>query len=130
VDAAAPRPNGRPIRVLVVDDDAKFAAVVVRALARAGFACVTASSGGEALDWIATVHPDALVLDVMIPPPNGYEVCARLRAEGWRHAIVMVSARHNPADVEMARRAGADDFLAKPFPLAELVAAVQRLTAP
>jgi DNA-binding response OmpR family regulator len=113
----------------VVDDDVKFAALVVRALARAGFACVTATSGAEALEWVAAVPPDALVLDVMIPPPNGYEVCARLRADGWPHAIVMVSARHSPADVDLARRAGADEFLAKPFPLAHLVATVRRLTA-
>jgi DNA-binding response OmpR family regulator len=114
--------------VLVVDDDPKFASVVVRSLDRAGYTCLTASCGDDALRMIGEHRPDAVVLDVMIPPPTGYEVCEQLRADGWTRGIVMVSARHSPVDRAAALRAGADEFLGKPFPLAQLVAVVAALT--
>jgi DNA-binding response OmpR family regulator len=72
-------------------------------------------------------QPRAIVLDVMIPPPDGLEVCRRLRSGGWAGGVVIVSARSSPADREAATLAGVDRFLAKPFPLAELVFAVHAL---
>ena len=66
-------------------------------------------------------HPDVIVLDVMMPHPSGIEVCRHLRADGWTGGVVIVSARSSPADRAAAERAGADVFLAKPFPLDELV---------
>jgi DNA-binding response OmpR family regulator len=117
-------------RVLVVDDDPKFAGIVVRCLDRAGYECVVADSGDQALLAVLEHHPDAIVLDVMMPPPDGIEVCRQLRADGWTGGIVMVSARSNPADHDVAVRVGADEFLGKPFPLVELVSAIDNLVGP
>lgn len=125
------RQNNGP-RVLVVDDDTKLAGILMRALERAGYECIDAQSGDQALWAVMSGQPDALVLDVMIPHPSGVEVCRYLRGQGWQGGIVMISARSNPDDRATATRAGADVFLAKPFGLTELVAAVQALvgTAP
>ncbi len=124
----APDPTG-PARgaVLVVDDDDKLASVIVRALERAGYRCRTAATGDQALWAINTERPDALVLDVMIPHPSGVEVCRHLRADGYDGPILMVSARSSPADRAAASRAGADDFVAKPFQLSDLVVTLDAL---
>lgn len=106
--------------VLVVDDDDKLSALLVRSLERAGYSCLSAGSGDQAL-WAVSAHaPDALVLDVMIPHPSGVEVCRHLRSVGYEGAIVVMSGRSNPQDRAAAERAGADRFLAKPFVLGEL----------
>jgi DNA-binding response OmpR family regulator len=115
------------VTVLVVDDDPKFAHIVVRCLDRAGYHCAAAHSGDEALGAMDDLKPDVVVLDVMMPGLSGIDVCQRLRAEGWTGGVVIVSARGNWTDRADALRAGADAFLAKPVPLAELVAAVDEL---
>ncbi|MET0727089.1 MAG: response regulator [Acidimicrobiales bacterium] len=113
--------------VVVVDDDDKLAAVIVRALELAGYHCRVAASGDQTL-WAVNDHPpDALVLDVMIPHPSGIEVCRHLRAGGYDGVIVVISARSNPDDYAAAQRAGADRFLAKPFALSDLVANLDEL---
>jgi DNA-binding response OmpR family regulator len=110
--------------VLVVDDDEKLAAVIVRALERSGYVCQVAMSGDETL-WAVQEHlPDALVLDVMIPHPGGVETCAYLRRHGFRGPVVVISGRSDPDDRAAAFRAGADQFLPKPFALSELVEAL------
>jgi DNA-binding response OmpR family regulator len=122
-------PSPHPV-VLVVDDDLKFADIVVRRLERAGYDCVTGESGDQAL-WAVLEHrPRTIVLDVMMPHPSGIEVCRHLRADGWTGGVVIMSARSNPDDRATAVRAGADAFLAKPFALDDLVATVDSLTAP
>lgn len=115
--------------VVVVDDDYKLAAVIVRALERAGYHCRVAASGDQTLWAVSDRPPDALVLDVMIPHPSGIEVCRHLRAGGYDGVIVVISARSNPDDHATARRAGADWFLAKPFALSDLVANLDELLA-
>ncbi len=110
--------------VLVVDDDPKFARIAMRVLGRAGYVCFTEGSGEEALNAVTRHRPTVVVLDIMIPPPDGLSVCRRLRAQGWPGGIVMVSARNSPADRDAAVKAGADTFLGKPFPLPDLVSAV------
>jgi two-component system OmpR family response regulator len=114
-------------RVLVVDDDPKFVRVVVRCLERAGYQCATAQSGDEALRVARDQEPGAIVLDVMMPGQSGIDVCQRLRAGGWAGGIIIVSARSNSADRADAARVGADAFLAKPFPLGDLVNTVDAL---
>lgn len=121
------RPTGL---LLVVDDDPKFVDIVVRFLGRVGYQCVVATSGYEALQAVGEHTVDAIVLDLMMPGPNGIEVCQRLRAEGWSGGIVIVSARSNSADRVEAMRAGADAFLAKPFPLIELASTIGELVGP
>jgi DNA-binding response OmpR family regulator len=110
--------------VLVVDDDEKLAAVIVRALERAGYLCRIATSGDETL-WAVQEHvPEALVLDVMIPHPSGVETCGYLRRHGFAGPVIVISGRSHPDDRAAAARAGADRFLAKPFALSELVTAL------
>ena len=125
----APPPETSTLRgrVLVVDDDPKFARLAVRSLERAGYECVVGESGDQAL-WAVLRHQiDAIVLDVMMPHPGGMEVCRHLRANGWIGGVVIVSARSNPSDQATAARAGADAFLSKPFPLDSLVSAIDAL---
>ena len=113
--------SSTPLHVLVVDDDEKMAAVIVRALERVGYVCSIAGSGDAAL-WAVQEHvPDALVLDVMIPHPSGVETCGYLRRHGFVGPVIVISGRSHPDDRAAAARAGADRFLAKPFALAELV---------
>ena len=114
--------------MLVVDDDVKLAGILTRSLGRAGYACTVAVSGDQALWAFAAVEPDALVVDVMIPHPSGSVVCRRLRDDGFAGPIIMMSARGNPDDRVDAHRAGADLFLAKPFPLVDLARALAHLT--
>jgi DNA-binding response OmpR family regulator len=114
-------------RVLVVDDDPKFVAIVARFLERAGYECVVAESGHQALQAVREHSLDAIVLDLMMPGPSGIEVCRRLRAEGWDGGIVIVSARSNSADRAEGIRVGADAFLSKPFPLSELASTIEEI---
>lgn len=112
------------LSVLVVDDDLKLASVIVRCLERAGYACTAAHSGDEALWALNRQAPDAIVMDVMIPHPSGIEVCRHMRATGFAGPIIVISARSTPDDRDAATRSGATDFLAKPFPLANLLSSL------
>lgn len=114
-------------RVLVVDDDPKFVDIVVRFLERVGYECVVAESGDDALSAMGGHALDAIVLDVMMPGASGIEVCQHIRADGWAGGIVVVSARSNSADRAEAMLAGADAFLAKPFPLIELASTIDEV---
>ena len=102
------------MRILVVDDEPRLVAAVQRGLQAEGFAVDTASSGDEGL-WMATEHPyDAIVLDIMLPGLNGYQVCQRLReAEIWT-PILMLTAKDGEWDEAEALDLGADDYLSKP----------------
>lgn len=110
------------MRVLVVEDEAKMASLVRRALEREGYAVDVASNGPDAI-WHAIEHDyDAIVLDVMIPPPDGFEVCRRLRAaERWA-PILLLTARDAIDDRVTGLDSGADDYLLKPFSIEELYA--------
>jgi two-component system OmpR family response regulator len=113
--------------VLVVEDDPKMADMLRRALGREGYSVDTAADGDEAL-WAATEHPyDALVLDAMIPGPDGFEVCRRLRGAGRWVPVLMLTARDRVEDRVRGLDAGADDYLTKPFALTELFARVRAL---
>lgn len=116
--------------VLVVDDDPKFTSIAVRTLERAGYRCTTGASGEQALRAAQDNPPDAIVLDLVMPRPNGIEVCHRLRTSGWAGGVIIVSARNDPADRAVAAAAGADAFLGKPFLLDDLVYAVDTLVRP
>jgi DNA-binding response OmpR family regulator len=108
--------------VLVVDDDAPIREALERALRLEGFAVATAEGGRAALAAVARKPPAAIVLDVTMPDLNGRAVCARLRADGVRTPILILSARDEVADRVAGLQAGADDYLVKPFAVEELVA--------
>jgi two-component system, OmpR family, response regulator MprA len=113
--------------VLVVDDDAAVRRSVATALARDGYDVVTVDGGSAALTHAAGSGVDAVVLDVAMPEPNGLEVCRRLRARGDRTPVLMLTARDLVDDRVAGLDAGADDYLVKPFALAELRARLRAL---
>lgn len=115
------------MRVLVVEDDAKMSAAICRALSSAGVVADVTASGHDA-HWMAVATAyDALVLDVMLPDVDGFEVCRRLRADDVAVPIIMVTAKDAVADRVRGLDAGADDYLPKPFSLAELLARLRAL---
>ncbi|MFI5048199.1 MAG: response regulator transcription factor [Acidimicrobiia bacterium] len=116
------------MRVLVVEDEVKMAALVKRALEREGYAVDVAGNGQDGL-WLGSENAyDAIVLDVMIPAPNGFEVCRELRARGMWAPVLLLTARDGVDDRVTGLDAGADDYLAKPFSFAELAARLRALT--
>jgi two-component system OmpR family response regulator len=116
------------MRLLVVEDDPGMAALLVRSLQREGYAVDAAANGADAL-WNALENDyDAVVLDAMIPAPDGFEVCRRMRAEGRWAPVLMLTARDAVPDRVRGLDSGADDYLTKPFALVELFARVRSLT--
>ncbi|WP_028067058.1 response regulator transcription factor [Solirubrobacter soli] len=115
------------MRILVVDDEPSVRDALDRALRMDGYRVQLASDGTEALDALAHTPPDAIVLDVLMPEPNGLEVCRRLRAAGDRTPVLMLTARDAVPDRVKGLDAGADDYLVKPFALEELGARLRAL---
>jgi len=116
------------VRVLVVEDEPKMASLIERALVREGYAVDVAGSGEEALWASDEINYDAIVLDAMIPPPDGFEVCRRMRADGRWNPVLMLTARDGVDDRVRGLDAGADDYLTKPFVLSELMARLRAVT--
>jgi two-component system response regulator MprA len=115
------------MRILVVDDERAVRGSVRRALALEGYFVSEAESGQQALDELKTCAMDAVVLDVLMPGLDGFDVCRRLRAAGERVPILMLTAREGIADRVAGLDAGADDYLVKPFALEELLARLRAL---
>ncbi len=114
-------------RILVVEDEDAIAQGLVLNLERKGYAVALARDGQEALERIAVEAFDLIVLDVRLPEVDGFEVCQRLRNSGNLTPILMLTARSQPDDVVYGLKLGADDYVTKPFDLAELLARVEGL---
>ena len=114
-----------PERVLVVDDDALVRRMLTRSLVAEGFEVEHVADGGAALAAAEASAPDLVVLDVTMPGLDGLAVCRRLRANGLRGSIIMLTARDAVADRVAGLEAGADDYLVKPFHFEELVARIR-----
>jgi two-component system, OmpR family, response regulator len=115
------------MRILVVEDDPKMAGLVRRGLAEKGNVADVAERGEEAI-WMAQAHPyDAIVLDLMLPGLDGIETCAALRQAGVWTPVLMLTARDAIEDRVAGLDAGADDYLTKPFSIAELRARLRAL---
>ncbi len=112
-------------RVLVVEDDHGLRDVVARGLREHGFTVVTAVDGASALGTAATADFDATVLDIGLPDADGRDVCQALRAAGMTSPILFLTARGEVGDRLSGFAAGGDDYLAKPFHIAELVARLE-----
>jgi two-component system OmpR family response regulator len=110
--------------VLVVDDEENIAYLVASAMRLAGHEVVSAATGAAAVEEAKAFAPDVVVLDVMLPDFDGFEVMRRLRATGSRAAIVFLTARSDTADRVRGLTTGGEDYVVKPFAVEELVARV------
>jgi two-component system OmpR family response regulator len=111
--------------VLVVDDEPNITDLVATALRYEGFEVVTALSGRAALGEVAANRPDLLILDVMLPDLDGFEVARRLRQDGRRVPILFLTAKDATEDKVRGLTLGGDDYVTKPFSLEELIARVR-----
>jgi two-component system response regulator MprA len=115
-------------RVLVVEDDAAVRRMLERSLGAEGFRVTGAADGGRALAAAEGATPDLVVLDVAMPGMDGFEVCRRLRAKGLAGGVLMLTARDSVSDRVRGLESGADDYVVKPFAIAEVVARLRALT--
>jgi len=116
-----------PSRILVAEDDRATRESLVRALELEGYEVNAVRNGAEALAEIDEHAPDAIAVDVMMPDVDGFTVCRRLRARGDRTPIIILTARTETSDRVSGLDAGADDYLAKPYDLDELLARIRAL---
>jgi len=114
-------------RVLVVDDEQSISDLVSTSLRFVGFDVRTAASGQEALRVAEEFKPQAMVLDVMLPDLNGFEVCEKLRNEGQEVGVLFLTAKDAVEDKVYGLTRGGDDYMTKPFSLEELVARLKAL---
>ena len=114
-------------RVLVVDDEPNIVDVISMALRFQGFAVESAGTGADALTQVAAFRPDLIVLDVMLPDMEGFEVAKRLGAQRAGTPIIFLTARDAPEDKLRGLTTGGDDYVTKPFSLEELLARVRNV---
>ena len=113
--------------ILVVEDDAGIRVVVQDNLTSQGYHVVTADNGMKGLELAQKLNPDLIILDVMLPLMDGFEICKRLRKEGITSPIMMLTVKDEEVDKVLGLELGADDYVTKPFSLKELSARVKAL---
>lgn len=116
----------KAVNILIIDDDPRITALLKRALTFEGFSATVAGNGTDGLNQALTGNPDLVVLDIMMPGLDGWEVCRRIRAEK-DVPVLMLTARDEVADRVKGLDIGADDYLVKPFALEEFLARVRAL---
>jgi DNA-binding response OmpR family regulator len=121
--ASVVAPNGRS--VLIVEDDPSIALGLRMNLESEGYEVMSAEDGEKALDVVRSDAPELIILDVMLPKMNGFEVLRTLRREGHTMPIIILSARTGEMDKVTGLELGAEDYVAKPFSLAELLARIR-----
>ena len=114
-------------RILVVDDENSISELIATSLKFVGFDVRTAASGSQALQIAEEFKPHALILDVMLPDQNGFEVCRQLRNEGHNVGVLFLTAKDSVEDKIAGLTIGGDDYVTKPFSLEELVARLRAL---
>jgi len=116
-------------KVLIVDDEANIVISLEFLMEQAGYDIRVAKNGQEALEQVTEFRPDLVLLDVMMPKINGFEVCRRIREEpAWQNIkIVMLTAKGREVEVTKGLALGADSYITKPFSTKELMAEVRRM---
>ncbi|HSD49152.1 MAG TPA: response regulator transcription factor [Actinomycetota bacterium] len=127
MDVPTMEPKAPSARVLVVDDESSITDLVATVLRYEGFGVQTADTGRAALAAVTSFRPHLVVLDVMLPDLDGFEVQRRLAADGLRVPILFLTARDSTEDTVRGLTMGADDYVTKPFSLEELVARVRAI---
>jgi DNA-binding response OmpR family regulator len=115
------------VRILVIEDDPNILKLLPSDLELEGYTVITAKDGMEGLDRARTVKPDLIILDIMLPKMNGYDICRTLRKDGSDTPIIMLTAKGQEADKVIGLDMGADDYVTKPFGGMELLARVKAL---
>jgi DNA-binding response OmpR family regulator len=109
-------------RVLIIEDDPAMLRGLVDNFTLRGYAVTGAADGGEGLQAALGQQPDLLILDIMLPTMNGYEICRQIRDAGLDMPIIMLTAKGQEEDIVLGLKLGADDYVKKPFSVAELMA--------
>ena len=115
---------GEPKTVLIVEDEKNIVDILRFNLQREGYRTLEAYDGKDGLDKAVSENPDLILLDVMLPQMNGFDVCLTLRAQGSNVPVIILTAREEEADKVLGLEIGADDYITKPFSMRELVARV------
>jgi two-component system OmpR family response regulator len=116
------------MRLLIVEDELRLSALLRRGLTEVGHSVDSVATGQEGIDFAEFTSYDAIILDVMLPDIDGFEICRLLRKRGDHTPILLLTARDAIADRVEGLDAGADDYVVKPFSLAELAARIRALT--
>ena len=119
--------NAPATRILIVEDDESILLGLKLNLEAEGFIVTTETDGSEGLRCAQESPPDVMILDIMLPKENGFEVVRKLRASGHTFAVLLLSARSSEQDKVMGLELGADDYITKPFGVAELLARVRAI---
>jgi DNA-binding response OmpR family regulator len=118
-------PSGIVMRILVVEDDPTLGSFISTALRDAGYATEVAADGARGLDLAVQLHPDLAIVDIMLPELDGFTLIESLRRQGLTMPVIILSAKRSVDDRLRGLRIGGDDYLTKPFAMAELLARVQ-----
>ena len=116
------------MEILIVEDDRRMASLLDRGLQGEGHRVFVASDGPEGLDFARLREYDVIVLDVLLPGMNGFEIAERLRQEGNKTPILMLTAKDAPGDAVQGLDSGADDYITKPFSFEELLARIRAVS--
>jgi DNA-binding response OmpR family regulator len=117
-------------KILVVDDELAFLELITARLEASGYEVITAKDGVEGLDKAKNLNPDLVILDILMPKLDGYEVCRFLKFDE-KHSgipIIMLSAKTQEIDKEISKQVRADDYITKPFENTELLEKIRKLT--
>ena len=112
-------------KVMLIDDEENLQEAIERLLVQGGYAFCGARDAESGLALLATEKPDLLLLDVMLPGMNGFDLCTRIRAEGRRIPIIFLSAKNDIVDKSVGFKAGGDDYVTKPFNATELLLRIE-----
>ena len=117
-----------PVTILIVDDSPTDRALLLATLRPKGFRLLSANDGEEGLETARREHPDLVLLDVILPRKNGFQVCRQLKTEAGTRDIkvVLVTSKNQPSDRFWGLKQGADEYLTKPYTPEELILAVER----
>ncbi|OIJ66498.1 DNA-binding response regulator [Streptomyces mangrovisoli] len=127
MESTLPRPSATGPTVLVVEDDASIRALLTAALSAAGYAVECAARGQEALFEIGARRPDLIVLDVMLPDTDGFDLTRRLRAQGVYTPVLFLTARTGVDDRIIGLSSGGDDYVTKPFHVQEVLLRIRAI---
>ncbi|MGI6730629.1 MAG: response regulator transcription factor [Anaerovoracaceae bacterium] len=112
-------------KILIIEDEPNIRELVLYNLEQEGYEGIGAEDGIEGIDLVRSENPDIILLDIMLPGKNGYDICKELRAEGNNTPIIMLTAKSEEIDKVLGLEFGADDYISKPFGVRELMARIK-----